>query len=133
MNIILPVIDNKNDKYSIAKGFLNAEYICVYNKPNKSYNWLKIKEISNSEGNLSLALKRNGIYTIITSHMPYLALRLFKESGLTVYKSKGKNVEENIELYTDNKLELFTPQMQFSTNASACSACSSASCGPDCN
>ncbi|MFI1772769.1 NifB/NifX family molybdenum-iron cluster-binding protein [Thalassobellus citreus] len=136
MNIIIPVIDDNKGKYTIAKGFHNTEYTCVFNSLNSSFEWIKTKEISNMDDNLSLALKRKGIYSIITSHMPYLALRLFKESGLTIYKSKGKNVEENIELYLTNELQSFTPQIHFGTsNYSACGSCSanSNSCGSDCS
>ena len=132
MNIIIPVADLKKDKTKLSKGFHNTEYACIYNSLNGSYQWLKTKEISDSEDNLSLALKRKGIYTIITSHIPYLALRLFKESGLVVFKSKSKNVEENIALFLNNELESFTPQIRFS-NSNCSSSCSASSCGPDCN
>ena len=63
---------------------------------------------------------------------PFLALKLFKESGLLVYKSQGKNVEENIALYLENKLDLFTPLIQFNTiKGSACGSCTMSSCGPE--
>ena len=132
MNIIIPVADLEKEKKTLAKGFHNTDYACIYNSLNSSYKWLKTKEISNSEDNLSLALKRKGIYTIITSHMPFLALKLFKESGLVVYKSKSKNIEENIALFLNNELEPFTPQIRFS-NSNCSSSCSATSCGPDCN
>ena len=134
MNIIFPVIDDNSNKFSIAKWFHNSENTCIYIGLNNSYKWLNIKDITSCAENLSLALKRNGIYVIITSHMPFLALKLFKESGLLVYKSQGKNVKENIALYLDNKLELFTPQLQFNAiKGSACGSCTMSSCGPECN
>jgi predicted Fe-Mo cluster-binding NifX family protein len=135
MNIIIPVIDNNDDKYIMAKGFHNTDYVCIYNTLNSSYKWVKTKEISECEDNLSVSLKRNGIYTIITSHIPYLALRLFKDSGLVVYKSKSKSVEKNIEFFLNDELQHFTPQIHFGSSSSACGSCSSnsASCGSDCN
>lgn len=125
MNIIIPVTDPEKEKNKLAKGFHNTEHACIYNSLNNSYKWLKTKDISNLEDNLSLSLKHAGIYTIITSHMPYLALRLFKESGLKVYKSKGKSLEENIELFLKNKLDAFSVQhvLTSSSCSSACSAC----------
>jgi len=133
MNIIIPVIDDNEGKYNMAKGFHNTEHVCIYNTLNSSYEWFKHKDISSIEENLSLSLKRKGIYTIITSQMPFLALRLFKESGLLVYKSKGKNLVENIELFLKKELEAFTPQIHFGSTNSACGSCHSSSCGPDCN
>jgi predicted Fe-Mo cluster-binding NifX family protein len=130
MNVIIPVEDIEKDKSILAKGFHNTNYACIYNTLNGSYEWLSTNKISTSEDNLSLALKRKGIYTIITSHMPYLALRLFKESGLSVYKSKGKNLEENIDLFLKNELDTFSPQIQF--KASSCSS-SCSSCDTSCN
>ncbi len=94
MNIIIPVIDDNEGKYSMAKGFHNTEHVCVYNTLNSSYEWFKNKDISNSEDTLSLSLKRKGIYTIITSQIPFLALRLFKESGLLVYKGQEQRASK---------------------------------------
>lgn len=133
MNIIIPVIDDNTSKFNIAKGFHTTDVVCVYNTLNNSYEWFKQKDISSFEENLSVSLKRRGIYTIITSQMPYMAFRLFKESGLVVCKSRGKSVEENIQLFLNDELEAFTPQLHFGTAYSACSSCSSSSCGPDCN
>lgn len=133
MNIIIPVIDDNIGKHTMAKGFHTTEDVCVYNTLNNSYEWLKNKDISSIEENLSVSLKRKGIYTIITSQMPFMAFRLFKESGLLVYKSKGKSLEQNIQSYLNNELEAFTPQIHLGTPYSACGSCSSSSCGPDCN
>ena len=130
MNIIIPVIDDNSGKFNMAKGFHTTEDVCVYNTLNSNYQWVKIKEISQCEENLSLSLKRKGIYTVITSQMPFLALGLFKESGLMVYKSKGKNLEENIDLFLKNELDTFSPQIQF--KASSCSS-SCSSCDTSCN
>jgi len=130
MNIIIPVTDIDKEKSTLAKGFHNTNYACVYNSSNKSYKWLKTKDLSNLEDNLSIALKQEDIYTIITSHMPFLALRLFKDSGLEIYKSKGKCLEENIELFFKNELTIFSGEEVL--NSSSCStACSS--CGTTCN
>lgn len=131
MNVIIPIIDLKKEKNTLAKGFHNTNYACIYNSLNKSYKWIETKDITNIDDNLSLALKQEGIYTIITSHMPYLALRLFKESGLVVYKSKGKYLEENIELFLDNKLDNFSGQQLF--NSSSCSTSACGSCSSSCD
>ena len=132
MNIILPVIDNNEGKFTMAKGFHSSEDVCLYNSLDGTYDWIKTKDISSHEDNLSVSLKRRNVFTIITSHMPFLAMRLFQESGLLVYKSKGTSVEENIALFTQKELEAFTPQIYSGTTYSACGSCSSSSCGPSC-
>jgi predicted Fe-Mo cluster-binding NifX family protein len=133
MNIIIPVIDDNEGKFKMAKGFHHTEHVCVYNTLNSSYEWFKNKDISQSEDTLSLSLKRKGIYTIITGQIPFLALRLFKESGLLVYKAKSKSLEKNIEFFLNDELESFSHQMHFGAAGSACGSCSSSSCGPNCN
>lgn len=134
MKIIIPVVDDNDGKYTIAKGFHNIEYSCIFNSLNSSFKWIKTKEISSMEENLSIALKRDGIYSVVTSHMPFLAVRLFRESGLAIYKSKGKNVKDNISLFLNNELEAFTPQMNSDSIFNPCGSCSenSSTCGSDC-
>lgn len=127
MKIIIPITDLEKGKNKLAKGFHNTDYSCIYNSLNNSYTWLKTKEISNLDDNLSIALKHKSIYVIITSHMPYLALRLFKESGLAVYKAKSKNLKENITLFLNNELEPFT-SLQLSEGPSCSSTCNLNSC-----
>jgi len=81
MNIIIPVTDNKDAKDIIAQGFHNTYYACVYNSTDNIYEWMDTNEFIQMEGNISLALKRRGILTIITSHIHLMALGLFNESG----------------------------------------------------
>ena len=124
MNIILPVIDNKSGKDEIAEGFHNAEHACIYNNTNNSFEWLAVKDITNEPGNLTLELKRKDIYTVISNHIMPMALALFIESGLKVYKARGKSVKENIKLFNENQLESFSFHVE--SDVSYCHT----SCGP---
>ena len=110
MNIIIPVTDNMEAKDILAPGFHNTEYVCIYESDNDSYKWFKKKDISKKEGNLSIELKRKGIYTIITSQIELMTLVLFNEMGLKVYKAKSTSIIENIKFFHNHQLELFTPK-----------------------
>jgi predicted Fe-Mo cluster-binding NifX family protein len=130
MKIIIPVTDNKKDKYLIAQGFHNTSYVCIYNTSDNTYQWMETKEISEKEGNLSLALKRKGIFTIISSNMQLMALGLFIESGLKVYKAKGSSVTENIALFNSNQLEPFVSRFAGNPGncGGSCSSCNTSRC-----
>jgi predicted Fe-Mo cluster-binding NifX family protein len=108
MNIIIPVTDNQSGKDIIAESFHNADYVCIYDSTDQTYEWVATKDISIKAGNLSLELKRKGIYTVITSQMMPMALALFIESGFKVYKAQGNSVKENVKLYHDSLLAQFT-------------------------
>ena len=125
MRIIMPVIDNKNEKNNIANGFLNSEYVCVYDSEEQSYEWLATEEISKKAGNTSLKLKQKGIRAVISSDITFMALGLFVESGLKVYKARGKSVQENIKYFQDEELDQFTPlgAMSGSSCHGSCSSC----------
>ena len=110
MIIIIPVADNMESKDILAPDFHNTEYVCIYESDNNSYRWLKKTDISKKEGNLSIELKRKGIYTIITSQIELMTLALFNDVGLKVYKAKSTSIVENIKLFHNHQLELFTPK-----------------------
>ncbi len=125
MKVMIPVVDKSDSKENIARAFISSEYSCIYDCENKSYEWKTAKEISPEAGNLSMKLKQQGINYIISQEMPLLALMLFQDSGLQVYKAKGASVAENVELFHKNQLELFTIQSSLSTTMNCASACSS--------
>lgn len=131
MKVMIPVMNDSDEKYQIAKGFINANHACIYDTELKTYEWITTDELSKNVGNLSFELKRKGIYTVISTHMPILALGLFVESGLGVFKAHGNKVEENIKLFEDKQLETFTSAMSMTHNGCspvACGSCSSSSC-----
>ena len=130
MKIIIPVTDNDSLKDTIAQGFHNAGYVCIYDCTNNTYEWMATKDISEQAGNLSLELKRKGIFSVISNYMSLMALGLFTESGLKVYKAESESVQENIKLFLENKLPLLTTQSIL--GMSACiGSCNS--CGSTCN
>lgn len=131
MKIMIPVNNVSEGKYDIAKGFINSDVACVYDCKNKTYEWLNNNELSANVGNLSLELKRRGIYTIISSHISIMALGLFVESGMNVYKAHGTDVLENIKLYEADQLETFTSALSMKHNGCSpvsCASCASTTC-----
>jgi predicted Fe-Mo cluster-binding NifX family protein len=130
MKIILPVTENKASGRSVARGFRNADMACIYNCSNQTSEWLPTKSFSQNAGDLGVALKQIGIGAVISYQMPLMALGFFTDSGLTVYKAESENIEENIRMFTENRLEPLTNATSKSGSAcaSSCSSCSSTSC-----
>ncbi len=130
MKVIIPVTNNQDLKEEVAYSFHNSEYVCVFNAEEKTYEWLNTNEISEKTGNLSVELKRKGIYTVISNQMPLMALGLFIESGIKVLKAKSVSLKENIELYLNNKLQPMP--FGYSPDYVGCST-SCSSCKSSCN
>jgi predicted Fe-Mo cluster-binding NifX family protein len=124
MRVIIPVIDNKNGKNSIAAGFHNAEYVCIYDCASETYEWLPTKTIT-STGRLGLELKSKEIGTVISRDMPLMALGVFTDNGLKVLKALGTNLLNNIELFQKNQLEPITAQtsLEMSSCGGSCKSC----------
>lgn len=130
MKVMIPVVDNLSAKNNLAAGFHNAEYACIYDSESEAYEWIATDDISTKPGNLSIELKRKGIYNIISKQMSLMALGLFAESGLNVFKAESEDVSENIQKFVQNKLQPLTVQ---SAMGSSCSSSSCGSCSSSCN
>jgi predicted Fe-Mo cluster-binding NifX family protein len=130
MKIILPVTENNASGRSIARGFRNADLACIYTCNKQTSEWLPIKSISQNAGDLAEAFKRIGIGAVISFQMPLMALGFFINSGLKVYKAQSEDIEENIQLFSENMLEPLTNATSTygSTCSSSCNSCSSTSC-----
>ena len=130
MKIILPIIENQASGRSIARGFYKTDLACIYNCNNQTSEWLATKSFSQNAGDLGETLKRIGVGAVISYQMPLMALGFFTDSGLTVYKAESGNIEENIRMFTENRLEPLTNATSKSDSAcsSSCSSCSSTSC-----
>jgi predicted Fe-Mo cluster-binding NifX family protein len=130
MKIILPVTENNASERSIARSFHNADLACVYNCTNRTSEWLSTNSIRQKTGDLGEVLKRIGIEAVISYQMPLMALGFFTESGLPVYKAESASIEENIRMFTENRLQPLTNANSKNSSAcpSSCNSCSSTSC-----
>lgn len=129
MKVIIPVSDNQAGKNSIAPRFHNAEYVCVFDCSSKSFEWHKAKEM-NSNGNLGEELINKQIFSVISNQMPAMALGVFIDNGLKVYKAVGNNVLKNIEMFQNNQLRPYSTEesRMVSACSGSCGSCSSTSC-----
>ena len=130
MKIIIPVRGNKDPKDMIVQGFHNSKIACIYNCVDDTCEWIETNAMGDKDGNLSLTLKSKGIYTIISNHMPLMALGLFVESVFCVYKAKSLRVEENIKLFNMNQLERYSARSDDSTSicSGSCGSCNTSTC-----
>jgi predicted Fe-Mo cluster-binding NifX family protein len=127
MKVIIPIVDLELQKLVIAESFTASEFVCIYNLSSQSYDWYKANEIIKSEGNVTLALKSNNIFSVITNHLQMLAFNLFLESGLKIYKTTGTDLIKNIELFEKGQLPTFTLQhcISFAGCSNSCNSCNS--------
>jgi predicted Fe-Mo cluster-binding NifX family protein len=130
MKVMLPIAEKEKGKETVAPGFHNARYICIYDSQSKSFDWIEAKKINSNPGDFSKELRRMGISKVISTYLPPMALRIFARSGMEVYKARGTNVTENINFFSNNQLELFTNQTatEMRSCESGCGSCSSTSC-----
>lgn len=127
MKVILPVIDDKENRNYLSGSFHNARYVCIYDTENGEMEWYSIDEICEHMGNLTLALKKMGIKAVICSQMSLMALGLFLESGFNVYRSASEKVSENIRLLNEQQLRRFEvyDAISFLSCSGGCNTCSS--------
>jgi predicted Fe-Mo cluster-binding NifX family protein len=131
MKVLIPVVNHKDEKNIICKEFDDAKYYCIYDSLNKTYEWEPVSSFTNKIGNISFALKRKGILSVIVRNMPIMAVHLFTEMGIKLYPAEGKYLYLNIELLNHNKLStLFFDKGSKSDSetencSTSCSSCNS--------
>lgn len=130
MKILMPVTENNASERSVARGFHNAQLVCLYDSGNQSVEWMSTKKFCASQGELGNELKNLGIDAIISYQMPLMALGFFIESGLKVYNAESSDIKECIQLFSTNHLQPLTHATckTSSSCSSNCSSCSSISC-----
>lgn len=131
MKVIIPVVDTERSRNVLANSFHNSAYASIYNTETRMMNWIETSSVSEDPGNFSLGLKKLGISAVISPQMAPMALGLFVETGIKVYKADGDDLQENILYFLDEALEMFSSQMAFETTpscGSSCGSCHSSSC-----
>lgn len=92
--------------------------ICVYNKEELGQGlieWLVEEEID----------------TVITPGIQAMALNVFSDLGISVYKASGTLLSLNIQLFENNYLALHSRQKLYASGSCSSSACGS--CSSSCN
>ncbi|MBN2595208.1 MAG: NifB/NifX family molybdenum-iron cluster-binding protein [Marinifilaceae bacterium] len=131
MKVLIPVVDHENAKNKITKEFDDAASYCIYDSLNKTYEWLPTNALTSKIGNISFALKRKGILSVIIREMPIMAIHLFSEMGIALYSAQGNNLDENIKLFDKEELSPLTivngnvTQIHVSNCSTSCGSCNS--------
>lgn len=127
MKVLFPVTRQKDGHTIMDTSVYSAKQLCIYQSGEEKFEWLTPEALCANAGNLSLALRKHGISSVISAEMPLLALRLFEELGISVFKPEGDSLQENISLLLKQGLSKLTQheaQPMFGCS-SACSSCDS--------
>lgn len=107
MKLIIPVYDNK----LIAEGFNKTTHVCIFDPETSDAEtccFIPWRTIIPPGSKITKQMKEMGIAAVLTSQIQLLALNLFVENGIQVYKSSGTDLTQNLLLYKQNKLHPFT-------------------------
>ena len=127
MKVIVPV----KDKKKIATGFNSTPEVCVYDleknisEGSEFKNW---KEIIPPGTKITLRLKQENIHAVLTSQMQLLALNLFRDNGIDVYKSEGDDLFSNLNLLREGQLGKYSTEQALENGkicGEDCESCSS--------
>jgi Uncharacterized conserved protein len=128
MKIAIPVLDNDMHKYDIANGFNSTGSLCLYNNREDKFLWMHTSDLASNMGELLPALVSKQVNTIITNHIHPMALKVLVNKGFKVYKSSGHNLLDNLNLFKEEKLDIYDILLSYSDVelcGGECSACSS--------
>jgi len=131
MNIAIPIQDIKTNKNLIASGLNANGSICLYNIDTNIGNWLNTKDLAPNMGELLPALEALAVSVIITRQIHPMALKILANKGFNVYKAIGNQLEDNIQLYQNSKLDLYSHEaaMELATVCGGeCTSCSTDVC-----
>lgn len=130
MKVMIPINKNETGSEFVANGFHNAPMVCVYDYSSNASECMASNRIYVNSGNLIDQIKEMGIEAVISSYLPPMTLRIFEQGGLTVFRARGKDVEENIDFLKNAQLEYFSTEesRQMWNCESGCSSCNSKSC-----
>lgn len=127
MKIGYPAAGKDEQRMFFSKDFVECGQIGIYNLEDNSIALTQKEEIKMG---LLQWLKENNIEAIVTPELAPMALNVFREENIKVYKSHGTLLQLNIELFKTGELELLsfgTVKEGTSCNSGSCSSCSSCS------
>ncbi len=131
MKVIIPI----KERTCIASGFNETPDVCIFdvNKELKeACSFIGWREIIPPGSKITLKLKEQGIYAVLTGEMQLLALNLFRENGINVYKSKGTNLYENLELLSRGELKSYSVEEALENNKLCGGQCNDCTSDTDC-
>jgi len=111
MKIIIPVTKNIADQNEIALGFHNAKNLCIYDSDKNTFDYLNASQIADEDIDLTISLKYIGVSAVISQTLPRMALSMFTGNGFNVFKAQGADLNKNIKLFLNKKLEPFSVKL----------------------
>jgi predicted Fe-Mo cluster-binding NifX family protein len=117
MKIAIPVINIDLQKNSIAGSLSVLGSLCIYDTAENWGKWIKTLDLAPNMGELLPALEREKVSAIITRQVQPMALKVLVNKGFKVYKSIGNQLNDNLMLFSENKLSQFDMDaaMEFAT------------------
>ena len=117
MKIAIPIVDLNLQRNIIAGGLSVTGYISIFDPILHETTWMKTLDLAPNMGELLPALERKKVSTIITRQIHPMALKVLVNKGFNVYKSKGDELDLNIQLFANNELIPFDMEtaMQYAT------------------
>lgn len=107
MKIAIPVNDDQARCNEIAGSLSVIGFLCIFDTVRQEGNWFKTIDLAPNMGELLPALANRNVEAIITRQIHPMALKVLVGSGLQVYRTVGENLDENIRLFNDCRLENF--------------------------
>lgn len=133
MKIAIPVVNIDDHKYEIAPGFNVTPYMCIYDSKEGEYSWIYINQVLQKGENIAAFCKRNGLKAIIASIMKPMALNLFNNLDITVYKTDSTDLVGAVTSYEHDELRRYNALDALETVPACGSNCKSCSTASTCN
>lgn len=131
MKLALPVTDLHNHKTTLAGGLNANGFLCLHDTASHESRWLKTAELAENMADLLPALQALSVSVIIARQVHPMALKILINKGFEVYRAKGNELENNIRLYSDKTLDIYSHEaaMELATICGGeCTTCSTEVC-----
>jgi predicted Fe-Mo cluster-binding NifX family protein len=110
MKICIPVEANKGLESKPFGHFGSAPMFLVYDLESKELSEINNGDLGHEHGKCQpiKALSGNVVDVVIAGGIGQGAIVKLNSMGIKVYKAQGNNIEENIKLFNENKLNEFS-------------------------
>ena len=98
----------KEKESVIDERFGRCNYFAIYDTESKSFEFVENKGVTSSQGAGIAAgqqLLDCGVEAVITGYVGPNAMKVLQGGNVNIYKCNGKSIQEEINLFSDNKLE----------------------------
>jgi len=107
MKIAITSVTKENESL-IDERFGRCNYFAIYDTESQSFEYVENKGITSTQGAGIAAgqqLLDCGVEAVITGYVGPNAIKVLQGGNVAIYKCSGKSIQEEINLFSDNKLE----------------------------